>query len=113
MKSLKLYWITILLLLFSSCAESPSPLRQGNAEIVINIPTRGFYNFLIRFQGDLYYPTNLPESFQVLSQEPILVSIQFELTGNQKTISRPAPNDVPIPFRDIPEVSILSISKRN
>ncbi|UJP65410.1 hypothetical protein [Mongoliitalea daihaiensis] len=113
MKSFKLYWIAILLLIVSSCAESPNPLRQGNAEIVINVATRGVYNFLIRFQGDLYYPTNLPESFQVLSQEPILVSIQFELTGNQKTISRPAPNDIPIPFREIPEVNILSISRRN
>lgn len=113
MKSLKLYWIAILLFVVNGCTESPNPLRQGNAEIVINVPTRGSYNFLIRFQGDLYYPTNLPELFQVISQEPILVSIQFELTGNQKTISRPAPNDVPIPFRDIPLVNILSISKRN
>ncbi|MGY6521804.1 MAG: hypothetical protein ACXIUD_08760 [Mongoliitalea sp.] len=105
--------LVLLLIGFNGCSEDEDPLRQGNGEVVINVATRGSYQFIIRFRGKLYYPTNLPEEYKVVVQEPIPVHVVFSLTGNQATLFRPAANDVPIPDRDIPEIELLSIIRRN
>ena len=106
----------ILALLFSilwiySCEHDLEPNRQGNAEVVISVATRGSYQFLIKFNDRLYYPENLPEEFRVISQEPIPVHIKFQLLDYQQDIFYPDPNDVPVFLKSIPVIRLMAIEK--
>jgi hypothetical protein len=100
------------LILLSGCLDDQSQLKKGDALVVINVATRGSYQFLIQFENKLYYPKDLPEIFKVIGQHPIQVSIIFKLTGEQRDIFTPAPNDVPIFFKAIPEIDVIEIDKR-
>lgn len=93
--------------------DGDGPLKKGNAEVVINVATRGSYQFLIRFEDELYYPINLPESYKTIQQESIPVFVIFSLTGEEADIFGPAPNDVPIFIKSIPEINITQINRRN
>ncbi|WP_163378461.1 hypothetical protein [Cyclobacterium sp. SYSU L10401] len=99
------------LILIFSCENYTSPNREGTAEVVISVASRGFYQFLIKFDDDLYYPENLPEEFKVVSQEPIPVDIKFQLLDDQEDIFQPAPNDVPVFLMSVPLIKIVSIEK--
>lgn len=96
-----------------SCENNIDPNREGTAEVVISVASRGFYQFLIKFDNDLYYPENLPEEFKVVSQEPIPVNIEFQLLNDQEDIFQPAPNDVPVFLMSVPVIRIVSIEKIN
>lgn len=96
-----------------SCENNIDPNREGTAEVVISVASRGFYQFLIKFDDDLYYPENLPEEFRVVSQEPIPVNIEFQLLNDQEDIFQPAPNDVPVFLMSLPVIKIVSIEKIN
>ncbi|SIS91644.1 hypothetical protein [Belliella pelovolcani] len=113
MKAYAPSFLFFILLLLGACVENNDPVQEGEAEVVIQTATRGSHQFLIRFEGDLFYPTNLPESFQVLVQDPIPVYIIFNKTGAEVTIFKPAPNDVPIFDRLIPEIRIVDIRRRD
>ncbi|WP_114751783.1 hypothetical protein [Pleomorphovibrio marinus] len=111
MKAYNLFAIFIALLQIGSCGHDDDPKREGNAEVVINTTTRGGYQFLIQFNNELYYPENLPEEFKVITQEPIPVYIQFEPLEYLEDLFRPAPNDVPVFWKAIPAIRLLSIKK--
>lgn len=113
MKACKPSFLFFILLLFGACVENNDPAQQGEAEVVIQSATRGSHQFLIKFEGDLLYPTNLPESFKALAQNPIPVYIKFNNTGEEVAIYKPAPNDVPIFDRLIPEIRIVDIRSRD
>lgn len=101
------------LVLLSGCLDDQSQLKKGDALVVINVATRGSYQFLIQFENKLYYPKDLPETFKEIGQHPIQVSIIFRLTGEQKDIFKPAPNDIPVFNQSIPEIEIIEIDKRD
>ncbi len=114
LKHMKIYKVKTLLfflLLIFSCENNIGPNREGNAEVAISVASRGFYQFLIKFDDDLYYPENLPDEFRVVSQEPIPVNIKFQLLDDQEDIFQPAPNDVPVFLMSVPVIRILSIEK--
>lgn len=113
MKASTTSFLFFILLLLGACVENNDPVQVGVAEVVIQTATRGSHQFLIRFEGDLFYPTNLPESFKVLVQEPIPVYIKFTKTSEEVAIFKPAPNDVPIFDRSIPEIIIVDIRSRD
>ncbi|WP_162417943.1 hypothetical protein [Cyclobacterium roseum] len=112
---MKIYNVKTLLfflfLIFSCENNMVDPIREGTAEVVISVASRGFYQFLIKFGDDLYYPENLTEEFKVVSQEPIPVNIKFQLLDNQEDIFQPAPNDVPVFLIAVPVIRIVSIEK--
>jgi hypothetical protein len=111
MKIYKVNTILFFLFLILSCENNIGPNREGTAEVVINVASRGGYQFLIKFDEILYYPENLPEEFKVISQEPIPVAIKFQLLDDQEDIFEPAPNDIPVFLMSVPVIRILSIEK--
>ncbi|WP_162342881.1 hypothetical protein [Cyclobacterium salsum] len=111
MKIYKFKTLLFLLFLIFSCENNMDPNREGTAEVVISVASRGFYQFLIKFDDDLYYPENLPEEFKVVSQEPIPANIKFRLLDDQEDIFQPAPNDVPVFLMSVPVIKIVSIKK--
>ncbi|MBR9773517.1 MAG: hypothetical protein GYB55_00355 [Cytophagales bacterium] len=111
MKIYKVKPLLFFLLLIFSCENNVGPNREGTAEVAISVASRGGYQFLIEFDGDLYFPENLPEEFRVVSQEPIPVNIKFQILDNKEDIFQPAPNDVPIILMSVPVINILSIEK--
>ncbi|NHE57937.1 hypothetical protein [Cyclobacterium plantarum] len=111
MKIYKVKTLLFFLILIFSCENSMDPNKEGTAEVVISVASRGFYQFLIKFDDDLYYPENLPEEFKLVSQEPIPVNIKFQLLDDQEDIFQPALNDVPVFLMAVPVIRILSIEK--
>lgn len=111
MKPLYLFALLITFLCIGSCGHDGEPKREGNAEVVINTITRGGYQFIIQFNNELYYPENLPEEYKVITQESIPVYIQFEPLDYLEDLFRPAPNDVPVFWKAIPAIRLLSIKK--
>jgi hypothetical protein len=111
MKMYKMNTLLFLLFLIFSCENNVGPNREGTAEVVINVASRGGYQFLITFDENLYFPENLPDEFKVVSQEPIPVNIKFQLLNYQEDIFEPAPNDVPVFLMSVPVIRILSIEK--
>jgi hypothetical protein len=103
--------ILIFLFLTNSCISSKDPLKEGNAEVVINVASRGAYQFLIRYENDLFYPENLPAEYQIIVQEPIPVFIKFNLTEEKADIFTPAPNDVPVFLKSIPVIRLVEIKR--
>lgn len=113
MKSISIVTLLLFFTLLGSCVQDNNLLKKGNGEVVINTMTRGGYQFLIRFEDKLYYPINLPESYKTIQQEPILIFVIFSLTGEKADIFGPAPNDVPVYIKSIPEINITNINRRN
>lgn len=113
MKAYSILYICLFLTLLYGCVEDQGQIEKGDAEVLINVASRGSYQFLIQFEDKLYYPKALPETFKVIGQHPIPVSITFKLTGEQKDLFKPAPNDIPIFDQSIPEIEIVEIEKRN
>lgn len=111
MKPWKIYVLVITLLSIYSCGHDFEPEKDGNAEVVISVASRGVYQFLIKFNDNLYYPENLPEEFKVVSQEPIPVRVKFQLLDYHEDIFQPAPNDVPIFLKKLPVIRLISIDK--
>nr|MBI1231570.1 hypothetical protein [Cytophagales bacterium] len=111
MKTLKISVLLIVLVAAFSCDDDVETDTSGNAEVVISVASRGVYQFLIIFNGTLYYPENLPEEFKVVSQEPILVHIRFQRQDYQEAIFEPAPNDVPVFLKTLPVIRLISIEK--
>lgn len=111
MRACKTYILVISLLWLYSCGHDFEPEREGDAEVVISVATRGGYQFLINFNDDLYYPENLPEEFKVVTQEPIPVRIKFQLQDYEEDIFQPAPNDVPVFLKKLPVIKLISIVK--
>jgi hypothetical protein len=112
MKSHLSLLISVFLLLFNSCISDGGPFIEGNGEVVINVATRGSYQFLILYEKEHYFPENLPEEFKVVSQDPISVFIRFKLTDEEADIFTPAPNDVPILLKSIPVIRLAEIKRR-
>ena len=109
---MKMYKIITLLffgLLIFSCENNIGPNREGTAEVVISVASRGGYQFLIKFDDKLYYPENLPEEYKVVTQEPIPIKIKFQLLDKREDIFEPAPNDVPVFLMSIPAIRIIAI----
>jgi hypothetical protein len=112
MKSNLSFLISVFLLLFNSCISDDGHFLEGNGEVVINVATRGSYQFLIRYKDGVYYPENLPEEYKVVSQDPIPVFIRFKLTDEGADIFTPAPNDVPVFMKSIPVIRLAEIRRR-
>jgi hypothetical protein len=106
-----IYIISFLLacFLFESCGEDNSPIKNGNAEVVINVATRGSYQFLIKFEDNLYFPENLPEEYKTIVQNPIPIFVKFTLIDREEDIFKPAPNDVPVFYKSLPVIRIINI----
>lgn len=113
MKRFSIVIFTLIFILLGSCVGNNNLIKKGNGEVVINTATRGSYQFLIHFEGDLYYPINLPKSYQTIQQDPILIFVKFSFTGKEVEIFGPAPNDVPVYIKSIPEINITNIIRRN
>lgn len=111
MKIYKVNPFLFFLLLIFSCENNIDPNKEGTAEVAISVASRGFYQFLIEFDDDLYFPENLPDEFRVVSQEPIPVNIKFQVLGYKEEIFQPAPNDAPVFLMSVPVITILSIEK--
>jgi hypothetical protein len=111
MKMYKVNTLLFFLFLIFSCENNTGPNRAGTAEVVISVASRGYYQFLIKFDEVLYFPENLPEEYKVVSQGPIPVNINFQLLDYQEDILQPAPNDVPVYLMSVPVIRILSIEK--
>ena len=94
-----------------ACGEEFEPEKEGTGQVVISVASRGVYQFLILFDGNLYYPENLPIQYKVVSQEPILVNIRFQVLDYQQDIFEPAPNDVPVFLKKLPVIRLIDIEK--
>lgn len=94
-----------------ACGEGFDPEKEGNGQVVISVASRGVYQFLILFDGDLYYPENLPIQYKVVSQEPIPINLRFQIQDYQQDIFEPAPNDVPVFLKRIPVIRLIYIEK--
>ena len=112
MKSFLSLFTIAFLFSMNSCISDKGPFKEGNGEVVINVATRGSYQFLILYGKELYYPGNLPEEYKVISQEAIPVFIRFKLTDEEADVFTPAPNDVPIFLKSIPVIRLAEISRR-
>lgn len=112
MKPLLIVFTIAFLFITNSCISDKGPFIEGNGEVVINVATRGSYQFLILYEKELYYPENLPEEYKVVSQDPIQVSVKFHLTGEEADIFTPAPNDVPLFLKSIPVIRLEEIKRR-
>jgi hypothetical protein len=58
-------------LLTNSCIQDEGPFIKGNGEVVINVTTRGSYQFLILYKNEDYYLENILEEYKIIRQEPI------------------------------------------
>jgi len=107
MRSVMIY-LFFLFLIAASCKRNNGP-DYLSGTILIEAATRGSYQYLIRIDGQSYFPENLPQEYQNpnIQHRPILV--RFELTGETQEIYVPAPNDVPIYGYTVQVVRILSI----
>ncbi|WP_114752738.1 hypothetical protein [Pleomorphovibrio marinus] len=112
MKLSKTYLLYLPWILFYSCVSDTDPYKGGNAEVVINVMTRGGYQFLVLFEDNLYYPENLPEEYKIVVQEPIPVHTRFKVLDYERDIFGPAPNDVPVFLKSIPAITLLEINQR-
>lgn len=113
MKNISLFLLILICIFLGSCVEDNGILKKGNAEVIINVATRGSYQFIIQYENNLYYPVNLPESYKTVQQEPIPVYVIFSLTGKEADLFKPAPNDASVFFKSIPEINITTINSRN
>jgi hypothetical protein len=111
MKAIASIIIIALLLVTNSCIEDDGPFIKGNGEVVINVTTRGSYQFLIRYKNQDYYPGNLPEEFKIVRQEPIPVFIKFTLTEEDADIFTPGADDGPVFLKSIPVIRLVEIKR--
>jgi hypothetical protein len=112
MKSVYLFSFLLVCILLQSCMADYGPIKEGDAKVVIQVATRGSYQFLILYEKELYYPENLPEEYKVVSQDTIPVFIRFKLTDEGADIFTPAPNDVPVFMKSIPVIRLAEIRRR-
>ncbi|WP_373523607.1 hypothetical protein [Aquiflexum sp.] len=112
MKPLLGLFIIAFLFATNSCISDKGPFIEGNGEVVLNVATRGSYQFLILYKNELYFSESLPEEYKDISQTPIPVFIRFRLTDKEADIFTPAPNDVPIFLKSIPVIRLAEISRR-
>lgn len=113
MKAYSIIYFSLLITLLFGCVEDQGELKKGDAQVLLNVASRGSYQYVIQFEDKLYYPKALPETFKEIGQHPIEVSITFKLTGAQKDLFKPAPNDIPVLDQSIPEIEIIEIEKKN
>jgi hypothetical protein len=112
MKGVYLFSFLLVCILLQSCMADYGPIKEGDAKVVIQVATRGSYQFLIKFENSFYFPENLPEEYKVVSQDPIPVFIKFKLTDEEADIFTPAPNDVPVFLKSIPVIRLSEIKRR-
>lgn len=113
MKNICKFSILLVFILFVSCVEDNDLIKNGNAEVVINVATRGSYQFLIKFEENFYFPENLPEEYKAIVQNPIPIFVKFKFTDREEAIFKPAPNDVPIFDKSLPVIEIIDIKSLN
>ncbi|WP_373497650.1 hypothetical protein [Aquiflexum sp.] len=105
-------FIIAFLFLTNSCISDEGHFIKGNGEVVLNVATRGSYQFLIRYDNELYYPEDLAEEYKDINQTPIPVFIRFRLTDKEADIFTPAPNDIPVFLKSIPVIRLEQIRRR-
>jgi hypothetical protein len=103
--------IIILTLVGTSCSSQENP-NWINANIKVEVATRGVHQYLLQFNDNLYYPENLPLSFQDPNLNGLAVRISYLPKKEEKDIFKPSPNDIPVKAYSVPVILILQIERR-
>jgi len=83
-------------------------VKEKTGVIVMEVATRGSYQYLIKVDDELLWPENLPEQFKI---PDLQIKVKYSKKRGSKIIYKPAPNDVPIKDYTVPIITILEISE--
>jgi len=106
-----LNFLLIGLLILSSCSPKEDP-NWVMANLRIEIASRGFIQYLIEINEQLYYPENLPEIFENPQYDGLRIRIKFKNKYYNKDIFKPLPNDIPYLSYTVPVIQLIKIEKR-
>lgn len=82
--------------------------KENYGKIVMEVATRGSYQYLIQIGEESFYPENLPVDYR---ESDLRVKIKYREKGYHKTIFMPAPNDVPVKKFSAPVIYLTEIEK--
>jgi hypothetical protein len=103
----KTFFFLLSALLMCSCTPVEKE-KEDHGKIVMEVATRGSYQYLIQIGEESYYPENLPEDFK---ESDLRVKIKYREKGYHKDIFMPAPNDVPVKKFSAPVIYLTEIEK--
>lgn len=100
--------IPLLLTMLLFCCTPVEKEKENYGIILMEVVTRGSYQFLIKIGEEPFYPENLPEEFK---EEGLRVKIKYREKGYHQDIFMPAPNDVPVKKYSAPVIYLTDITK--
>lgn len=80
------------LLASSGCASAQKKYQMANAEIKMNVISRGAYQYLVKIGDTVYFPKNLKEEFK---QDGLKVQLTYKVLSQKEKVYKPSPTDVP------------------
>ncbi len=106
-KKVNIIIVLILSQFLYTCTHLEKP-KEKSGEIIMEVATRGSYQFLISIDGKPFWPENLPVEFL---HPGLKVKVKYTEKGYLKNIYKPAPNDVPVKDYLAPAIYLLEIEK--
>lgn len=98
----------LLSVLLLCCCTPVDKEKEDYGYIVMEVATRGSFQYLIQIGGGSFYPENLPEDFK---EADLRVKIKYREKEYHKDIYMPAPNDVPVKKFSAPVIYLTEIEK--
>ncbi|HSJ66798.1 MAG TPA: hypothetical protein VK921_03960 [Anditalea sp.] len=102
-------YIFLLLITFSCKKDKEEEPQYKNGTIIVEPETRISNQYLIRVEGQSYWPENLPQEYQNPNYHNRPILVRFELTGETQDVNVPGPSDLPVFGYTVDVVRILSI----
>jgi len=111
MKLSRIILCLLLLIAAFSCkrdAEEEEP-QYKEGVIIVEAETRISFQYLIRVEGQSYWPDNLPQVYQDPNNQERPILVRFELTGETRDVNVPDPSGIPTFGYTVQRIRILSI----
>lgn len=99
------------ILLLSSCGATDkiNAFTGEEGTIKVFVCSRGCYQYLLEYNGQYYYPGELPEKFK---EDGLKVVFSGIFKDTETAINKPAPNDVPVFDFNAQDIELSSIEEK-